>query len=247
VRFRRVSLALAVGLLFTAPRAARACGSSGPDGVSACSLADYAEEQRPKWRVGASAVYTSTVIAFSGASGNVGETRAAILADLAYAPTARLDLHASLGSAIGGRILAPDGVHDFAPGLAVGAGVSYRFLDGETPLGRGFLVGTLDASFTFATTQQGDTGPSTYYSALDFRAGLAAGFTWLRSVSAYVVGRGFGGPVFWSDPEVELGTDTHHYQLGGGLAVLIARRVDLHAEGVPLGEQAVSGGVSVAF
>ncbi len=229
-----------------APRAVHACGSSGPDGVSACSLAEYEEAQRPRWRVGASAVYTSTVLTFG--SFEAGETRYAGLAEVSYAPTARLSFTGGLGVAVGGRLLAPDGPHDFGPGTLVSLGGAYRFLEGATPLGRGFVVGSALVSFTGASTQVGNTGPDTAYDALDFRAGVAAGFTWLRALSAYAVVRAFGGPVFWRyQGSFELGTDTHHYQVGGGLAVLVLRRVDLFAEGVPLGEQALSAGVSVAF
>jgi hypothetical protein len=226
---------------------ARACGSSGPDGVSACSLAEYEEAQRPRWRVGVSGVYTSTVLAF-GSGLTAGETRYATLAEVSYAPTSRLSLSLGLGAALGGRLLAPDGPHDFTPGLASGLGVAYRIVDGATPVGHAFLVGSGQVSFTAATTQLDAAGPSARYEALDFRVGAAFGLTWLRAFSAYVVARGFGGPVFWNyQGAVQLGTDTHHYQLGGGLALLIARRVDLFAEGVPLGEQALAAGVSVAF
>jgi hypothetical protein len=60
--------------------------------------------------------------------------------------------------------------------------------------------------------------------------------------------RAFGGPVFWRYQGVAVtGTDTHHYQLGAGLALGLGERVGLFAEGIPLGEQALSAGVSVSF
>ena len=63
-----------------------------------------------------------------------------------------------------------------------------------------------------------------------------------------MVVRGFGGPVYWTYQGASvLGTDTHHYQVGAGLALLVGRRVDLFVEGVPLGEQAVAGGVAASF
>ena len=238
---------LAVIAALAAPRVAHACGSSGPDGVSACSLADYEEAQRPRWRVGVSGVYTSTFIRFSDTL-IPGETRYAALAEVTYAPTSRFTLSAGLGAAVYGKLNAPDGPHDFGPGVVASVGASYRFLEGATPVGRGFVVGSALVSFTGSSTQLGDSGPTTAYDALDFRVGAAAGRTWLRTISAYAVARLFGGPVFWSyHGEEVLGTDTHHYQLGGGLAVLVFRHVDLFAEGVPLGEQAVAAGVSVAF
>lgn len=229
------------------PRTARACGSSGPDGVSACSLAEYEEAQRPRWRVGVTSVYTSTVLRFSSTL-QTGETRFAGLADLSYAPSARLSLSLAVGAAVGGRLLAPDGPHDFAPGFVSGLGASYRLLEGRTLLGRGFVVVSGLLSLTASSTQLGNEGARTSYDALDARAGLAAGFSWWHALSAYGVVRAFGGPVFWTyEGASQLGTDTHHYQVGGGVALLLLRRVDIFVEGVPLGEQALSGGVSLAF
>jgi hypothetical protein len=229
------------------PRAAEACGSSGPDGVSACSLAEHEEAERPRWRLGVSGVYTSTALHFSSTL-ETSETRYAALAEAAYAPTARLTFSAGLGAALGGRLVAPDGPHDFAPGVVSDLGASYRVLEGGTPLGRGFVIVSGVVSFTASTTQLRNEGPRTAYDALDFRAGLVGGFTWWRAFNAYAVVRAFGGPVYWRYAgESQLGTDTHHYQVGGGLALVILRRVDLFVEGIPLGEQAIAAGVSLAF
>jgi len=165
---------LAVIAALAAPRVAHACGSSGPDGVSACSLADYEEAQRPRWRVGVSGVYTSTFIRFSDTL-IPGETRYAALAEVTYAPTSRFTLSAGLGAAVYGKLNAPDGPHDFGPGVVASVGASYRFLEGATPVGRGFVVGSALVSFTGSSTQLGDSGPTTAYDALDFRVGAAAG------------------------------------------------------------------------
>jgi hypothetical protein len=153
-----------------------------------------------------------------------------------------------LGVAIGGEIVAPDGVHDFERGLVTDVSASYRLVDGATPLGHGFVAGSLLLSYTGSRTQLGRTGPETHYDALDLRAGLAAGLTWFRKLTAYGVVRAFGGPIYWTyEGTSELGTDTHHYQLGGGLAVLVVKRLDVFVEGVPLGEQAVAAGASASF
>jgi len=215
--------------------------------VSACSLADYEEAQRPRWRVGVSSVFTSTVMSFSSTL-QAGETRFATLAEVAYAPTSRLSISVSLGDELGGRLLAPDGEHDFADGIAAGAGVSYRLVDGETAFGRGFVIASGAVSYTGSTTKLHGTGPGVAYDALDLRVGLSAGYTWRRAISAYLVTRAFGGPAFWSyQGASQLGTDTHHYQAGAGVAWFLFRRIDLFVEGVPLGEQALAGGLSVAL
>jgi hypothetical protein len=246
IRPRAVAWGAVIAVLSRAP-GAHACGSSGPDGVSACSLAEYEESQRPRWSVGGSALYTSTVIRFSNTLLS-GETRSAYLANASYAPTSRLALSAAFGEGIGGQLLAPDGPHEFEPGLVASLGISYRYIEQDTPVGRGFLVGSGQVSFTTAETQLGSSGPGTAYDALDVRVGVAAGLTWARTISLYGAARGFGGPVFWSyHGSEQLGTDTHHYQVGGGAALVLFRYMDIFLEGIPLGEQAVAGGISIAF
>ena len=247
-----IAAATALGLCVSAaallcPASARACGTSGPDGVSACSLAEHAEDERPRWRAGVSYLYTSTALNFSG-SLRTPETRNSVLAALAYAPTSRLTLSAGLGAAFGGKLEAPDGSHPFTPGIAAGLGVSYRVVEGATPVGRAFVLVGGDLSFTGASTQHDGAGARTAYDALDLRASVTGGLTWRNVLSGYVVARAFGGPVYWSYQGASvLGTDTHHYQVGAGLALLVAKRVDLFVEGVPLGEQAVAAGASIAF
>jgi hypothetical protein len=86
------------------------------------------------------------------------------------------------------------------------------------------------------------------YDALDARLGLAAGLTWMQALSAYGVVRAFDGPVFWRyQGASEVGYDARHYQIGGGIALSIRRRLDAFAEGVPLGAQSVAVGASIAF
>ncbi len=246
-RTTRLAVAAALALTMLGSKRVSACGSSGPDGVSACSLAEYAEEQRPRFRLGLSTVYTSTVMRFA-ASLSAGETRFASLAELGYAPTSRLGLSLGLGASAAGKLIAPDGAHDFSPGMVASAGISYRFADGMTPVGRGFAVASGLLSVTAASTQRADQGASTSYDALDLRVGVAAGLMWLRTLSAYGVVRAFGGPAYWAYAgSSQTGTDTHHYQVGLGGAVLVAKRLEVFVEGVPLGEQALAAGASMSF
>jgi len=73
------------------------------------------------------------------------------------------------------------------------------------------------------------------------------GKTFARVVTLYAVGRVFGGPVFWSiNNSTLVGTDTWHFQLGGGVVVRW-KRFDLVIEGVPLGEQSIVGGLGFAI
>jgi hypothetical protein len=225
------------------PTEAFACGVSGPDGVWSCSLEEHEEELRPRWHVGASGLYTVTTLNFgNGLRGD--QQRAAALASLTYAPTRRFTLQASAGAAFGGVLTVKDGRHDFDPGPSAALGVSWRALEG-----RPFLALTSLLSFSAARTHGvGAASGSAGYEALDLRLGALFGTTLFETLSPYAVARVFGGPVFWRyQGSAVTGTDVSHFQLGLGLAWLIARRIDLFAEGIPLGERAVSGGAAVAF
>jgi opacity protein-like surface antigen len=235
-------LQVTLALLLSIPGTAWACGVSGPDGVAACSLAEHEEATRPRWRLGASGVYTSTALRFSGAT-RAEQTRSALLATVAYQPSTRLSLHAGAGAELGGRLSLPDGDHTFDPGLHLQAGASWRALGGGPP----FVVLTSLLSFSSArTTHPGQS--SAAYQALDLRVGAIAGVTLWNALSPYATARLFGGPVFWRYAGASVsGTDVHHYQLGAGLSFSVARRLSVFAEGIPLGERAVSAGATLAI
>lgn len=77
---------------------------------------------------------------------------------------------------------------------------------------------------------------------------MTAGWTLADIVTPYVLARAFGGPVYWRIGTVaQTGTDTHHDQLGAGAVAAITSAMNLFVEGVPLGERAVTGGLSLAF
>ncbi len=239
----KVSLALASGVATLAgARAATACGTSGPDGVSACSLAEHDEAERPRWRLGLSGVYTSTALHFSN-DVHADEMRGATLLSLSYSPTRAFSVEAGFGAAVGGRLLLPDGEHTFSAGPTAAIGASWRVVQGKP-----FVVLTSLLSFTSSRTRAPDATTTVAYDAFDLRLGAIVGTTLWDVLSPYAVARVFGGPVYWTYQGQSItGTDTHHFQLGGGFALLITRRVDLFVEGVPLGEQAVAGGLSVSF
>jgi hypothetical protein len=240
----RIGLGVALVVNVLVSCVALACGVSTPDGIAACSLAEHEEEVRPRWHVGASGLYTSTAIRFRGDLRS-DETRAAVLASVAYQPSPRLTLQGGLGATFGGQLDTPTGAYLFSPGPTVAVGAAWRAVQ----RGRAFVVLTGTLSFSAATTHldRVDTA-HVGYQALDLRAGALAGVTVLQMLSPYAVGRVFGGPVFWRYQGVDLmGGDVHHYQIGAGLTVLVAHRVNLFAEGIPLGERAVSGGAAFAF
>jgi hypothetical protein len=218
---------------------ARACGVSA-SGVASCSLSEHLEELRPHWALGVSSLYTSTALRFSG-SLRAPETRYAALAALAYLPTPRWVLQAGMGATFGGRLWLPDGEHEFAPGPAASVGADYRFFDD----GRWFALATSVLSFSTAATRLSGS-PVVHYEALDLRIGAQFGLDIADTLQPYAAARVFGGPVFWRYAGAAVtGTDTHHYQLGAGLGVRLSRHLNAYAEGIPLGERALSLGVGM--
>jgi hypothetical protein len=234
----------ASGILATSLEA-RACGVSTADGLSSCSLAEHEEETRPRWRVGASASYTSTAIEFGGDL-TAPETRGSVIASLAYQPTPRLTWQLAAGSTVGGRLTTPAGTYDFSAGPTGAVGASYRVVKGTKP----FVLATANLSFSAATTQANGatTGARVSYDAFDLRLGGLVGTTLWQVLSPYAVVRAFGGPVYWQYLGASVtGTDAHHYQVGAGLTLLVVGRVDAFVEGVPLGERSLAAGAAVAF
>jgi hypothetical protein len=198
---------------------------------------------RRKWRIGTTYDYASSTIAFRSDL-RLDEARHLVFATLDYAPTRAWTLEAGAGSILGGSLSRSSERHDFSPGLFLGLGAAYRLVDGGGAVP--FVVLTGQLSYLQSRTR--GAGGSAGYGALDLRVGALAGWAVLGVLRPYLLARAFGGPVFWNHQgESVTGTDTHHYQLGGGAVVTIARRVDLHAEGVPLGERGISAGAGILF
>jgi hypothetical protein len=235
------SALLGVGLFLLGVRSARACGVSA-SGVASCSLAEHDEAVRPHWLVAVSGLYTSTRLRF-GEGLHADQVRYATLATLAYLPTARLILQAGVGAAFGGSLTLPAGEYRFSPGPVALVGADFRAFDD----GRYFLV--LTSALSFATARTNASGePSESYQAFDVRLGAQFGAELARGLRPYATARVFGGPIFWRyQGEAVTGTDVHHYQLGAGLAVRISKALNVFAEGIPLGEQAVAVGVGLAL
>jgi hypothetical protein len=235
-------LALSVvlaGLLEARPAAA--CGVSAA-GVASCSLEEHEEAERPRWALGVSGVYTSTALRFTG-SVRADQLRYGTLASLAYMPAPRWVFQVGAGPSFGGSLALADGKHRFSAGPLVALGAAWRALRDE----RYFLLLTSQLSLSAARTRL-EQQPSAAYEALDVRLGAEAGVELAQVFRPYAAARVFGGPVFWRyQGRSVTGTDTHHYQLGAGLGVQLSRRFQLQAEGIPLGERAVSLSASATF
>jgi hypothetical protein len=241
-----LGLSWAVTALFSSE--VLACGVSTADGASFCSLAEHEEQTRLRWHVGASGLYTSTTIDFTGGL-HGDETRRSVVATLAYQPWRRITLQLAAGGTLGGQLTTPAGKYDFSDGPTAAAGAAWRVVDGTRP----FVILTATLSFSAASTHPTPSGnagaaDNVSYEAFDLRVGALVGTTIFEVLSPYVVGRGFGGPVLWQYQGADVtGTDAHHFQIGAGANLLIARRVSLFAEGIPLGERSVAAGGAVAF
>jgi len=236
-----LSASIGAGLCLLCAPPVRACGVSA-SGVSSCSLTEHDEAVRPHWVVAASGLYTSTRLRFDHEL-YAEQVRYAALATLAYLPTAKLVLQAGLGAAFGGSLNLADGQYQFSPGPTALLGADFRPFDD----GRFFLILTAALSFASARTHKSGEA-SEGYQAFDLRLGTQFGIQLARSFRPYVAARVFGGPIFWRyQNEAITGTDTHHYQLGAGLAVRISKALNVFAEGFPLGEQAVAVGVGFAL
>ena len=237
---RPIAIWAALGVFAT--RNAWACGVSGPDGAMSCSLAEHRAGKKLHWQVDVSGSYTSTALRFSGTN-RAEESRSAIVISIARQLSPNLTLATAIGAAPAGNLKLARGQYEFSPGPVVGAGLSWRVVEGSP-----FVLLTSMASYFAARTQLNGTSERALYEAFDLRLGTIVGTTLWDTIRPYAAARAFGGPVFWRyDGATVTGTDTHHYQIGAGILWAVVDRFELHAEGVPLGERAISGGAAITF
>ena len=219
-----------------------ACGVSGPDHVWSCDFPDYAKDAAERFFAGVAAVHVATELRFRDDL-RADQSRNAVVATVGYALSSKLLLQASVGVAFAGELEFASRTYEFDPGPTFAAGVAYRLLEGDL-----FLSLTGIASGTLASTEFPGGGETASYSAFDLRLGAVFGVTLFEVLRPYLVARAFGGPVFFRyRGEDVTGTDAYHVQLGAGVALSIVELLTVFVEGVPLGEQALSAGVTVAF
>jgi hypothetical protein len=239
----RTTLASLLAIMAAAfARPAFACGASagGAAGISGCSLEEHEEAARPKWRLGADYSLTSTGLHFDSGL-HVDEVRNTSQVTLDYRPVRRVTLEVGAGAFLGGSITVSSVRYVMAPGFASVVGGSWRVVDADGAIP--FVLLTSQLSYGSSSTAGGVS-----YSAFDLRVGAAAGTTLWQVLALYAVGRAFGGPVYWRYQGASIvGTDDHHWQVGAGLSLLLARKVDVFAEGVPIGELGVTAGAGLSF
>lgn len=242
------------------PRNTPATSSSAPSGAPSSAAANRTRSPRPvlqpthRLRIGASYGGFSSTLAFFDPEHldqpehvDIGEQ--AVLATLQYRVSNRWTLQASAGALITGGIATRTRSLTMRPGWLFGVAASSRLLDGTGWLP--FILVSVSLSMS-STSLQNDMQPGSGYhdvfTAMDISGVLTIGKTFFRAVSPYLVGRVFGGPVFWNDQGVlRGGTDIYHYQVGAGIAVSLFQRFDAFIEGAPLGERRISAGAGVSF
>jgi hypothetical protein len=227
---------------------------SSPAPTNRATTRPVAREPSHRLRIGASYGAFSSTLAFFDPQHldqpehvDIGEQ--AVLATLQYRASNRWTLQASAGALIAGGIATSTRSLSMRPGWLFGVAASSRLLDGNGWLP--FILVSVSLSMS-STALQNDMQPGSghhdVFTAMDISGVLTIGKTLFRAVSPYLVGRLFGGPVFWHDQGVlRGGTDIYHYQVGAGIAVSLLQRFDAFIEGAPLGERRISAGVGVSF
>jgi hypothetical protein len=238
-------LAAAVLLAFARPALACGVGGAGGGDAAACSLDEHDEALRKKLHVGLAYTATWTALSFGDSAGVFDQQRQTALVTGDWRPTRTVSLQLAGGALTTGFLQQGTARYDLAPGAAVVVGASWRALEADGL--RPFVVLTGQISAVFTSTR-GGSAPDASYRAFDLRVGGVAGYPIEGIFTPYAVARLFGGPVFWTVNGADVvGSDRYHVQLGAGVAFRFWKRVDLFAEGVPLGERAVSGGLGLAF
>ncbi len=181
------------------------------------------DELGSRWHVGASVGSFRSVLLFG--SSRLASEQSAVSAALEFRISRRWSLQAAAGAIVFGSL----GEAKAEPGIVGSLAASWLALEQGPSWPFIQLSGSLSAS-----TLRFDTAPT---SAVDARLGVVAGYTVLDRVTPYLVGRVFGGPVFYRG---STGTDAFHFQLGVGAVTGVSKAFDLSAEIVPFGEQRVS-------
>jgi hypothetical protein len=227
------------------PRA-RTEGASSPSSETAAPVA----------RVSASYAYTSTVLLF-GDGRRADLTRSTVFGGVEVPLSRVTSLTLGAGGVAGGALEHGAARDTLGPGFAGALGVAWRVYTPPARTALPFVQLSATLSGTHLLTRSngfrtdGTSAPTETraYDAFDLRAAAVAGFRLGPIVTPYALARAFGGPAYWHyDGAAVTGTDLHKYQLGAGLSLALAGgRLDLFAEGVPLGESGFAAGLGSTF
>ena len=175
----------------------------------------------------------STTIRFSGRDVDFDERT--LQASLDYRVLQTVGISFGVGAILDGNLRFNNMDFDIKAGVAGTVAVSWLALP-EAEVRPFLLVGV---GFGASTTEAGDER----LTALDLRGSVVIGKTFFDTLTPYLVGRVFGGPVKWTIAGASVtGGDTHHYTVGVGATLRISG-LDVFAEVLPLGERALNVGL----
>jgi opacity protein-like surface antigen len=183
--------------------------------------------------VGVTGGWFSTELELGGGEVSLSETT--VMAAATYQRSPSLGFELGLGAVLDGE--AGDHEGDVSSGAAASAAVTWLALyEGER---RPFVLFSLSLAGS-RTDAVSDDGESHALSAFDARVGAMVGKTF-GPATPYAVARVFGGPVSWrlGGDDVS-GGDAHHYTVGAGASIRIARRLNLAAEAMAIGERSAT-------
>ncbi len=187
--------------------------------------------------VGVSAAVSDTTLSFTDHP-SIDLRQSAVTALAGYAWPSRVSVRAALGVLLGGTLEGEGRTFELGTGIVGSVGVARQWTRRSW-----FLAGSASIGLSRASTRESG-GSRASLTAGDVRAGLTAGRTF-GPFSPYLLARAFAGPVFWSwDGTSTTGTDTHHFQLGGGASLALGR-FTLLVDVAALGERAASIGVGM--
>ena len=226
------------------PSAAQASGVDAPPGMTGLAqVANTFGSPPHTWRVGVDVgAFWSELRFDNGVSSRLQQT--AVTGVVEFVPLERVTFQLVVGSLLGGTVDENRHSFGFQPGWIGGGSVSYALVEGRGA--RPFVLVSVGVVASSTVTSEED-GPHAFHG-LDARLSLAVGKTFFRIFSPYAVARGFLGSATWERlSRTSVGTDVHHFQLGAGAHVRVWEGLDVFAEGAPLGEQRVTGGVGYTF
>lgn len=234
-----LSLIAATAILLR-PTAAHACGVSGVGGQASAACALELPDSK---RVSAAYTYTSTALTFTGDQ-RADVSRHAVSASMSFPWGKKLVFEGAIGGLAGGTLTLNHVDYSFRPGFLIGASATYLLVKEGKWIPSVLASATLAGLFASTSASSDRTQD---FNAFDLRVGAAAGKHLTSDWSLFVLGRAFGGPIYWRVAgESVQGTDRYHYQAGLGTAYSMGPAF-LFAEGIPLGERAVSVGAGSAF
>jgi len=186
----------------------------------------------------------SSAIDFGDAEADFTQTM--VNATLGRRLSDRWGLNLSAGALVAGTVETDISREDFGPGFAAAVSGSYLAVleNSSQPF---FLLGVSLGGMS-ARAKLFD-GRRPRWTAFDLRISGMVGKSIGEHFVPYAAVRLFGGPVMWKIAGEEVtGGDVHKYTLGGGLTARIpSAGFDLFVEGMPIGEQTLSGGATLFF